>query len=274
MGALSERKIDCHNHILDPERYPYSPETRYRPQGQEIGTERQLHTVCDSYGVTHCLVVGPNSGYGLDNSCLLDSISRSRGRFKGVAVVQNDTSFDELRDLKQSGIVGIAMNATYHSTEFYFDTEPMLKRMAALGLFAQFQVEADQLVDLMPMIGRSDATIVIDHCGRPDLTRGLDALGMKAMRALAKRGNSVVKLSGMYKFSGESFPYDDTWPIIRELVAHFSLDRCVWGSDWPYLRAPQRIDYGPLLALVDMLFPDTADRNKLLWETPKRLFGF
>jgi predicted TIM-barrel fold metal-dependent hydrolase len=273
MGALSERKIDCHNHILDPARYPYSSETRYCPQGQEIGTEQQLHTVCDHYGVTHCLVVGPNSGYGLDNSCLLDAISRSRGRFKGVAVVRNNASFDELKDLKHRGIVGIAMNATYHSTE-YLDIEPMLNRMAGLGLFAQFQVEANQLVDLMPMIERSDATIVIDHCGRPDLARGVDAPGLKAMRALAKRGNSAVKLSGLYKFSAETFPYTDTWSIIRDHVAHFSLDRCVWGSDWPYLRAPQRIDYGPLLTLVDMLFPDEQDRQKLLWDTPKRIFGF
>jgi predicted TIM-barrel fold metal-dependent hydrolase len=274
MGALAERKIDCHNHILDPERYPYSAETRYRPSGQEIGTEQQLHTVCDVYGVAHCLVVGPNSGYGLDNRCLLDGIERSQGRFKGVAVVRNDATTGELADLKARGIVGIAFNATYHSPDFYLDAGPLLKRMAALGLIAQFQVEGDQLVALTPLLERTDAMIVIDHCGRPDISRGLDAPGVAALRVLARRGNSAVKLSGHYKFSAEPFPYRDTWPFIRDLVAHFGLDRCVWGSDWPYLRAPQRIDYGPLLALVDQLFPDEGERGQLLWETPKRLFGF
>jgi predicted TIM-barrel fold metal-dependent hydrolase len=274
MGALAEKKIDCHNHILDPDRYPYSAETRYRPAGQEIGTEAQLHTVCDVYGVDHCLVVGPNSGYGLDNRCLLDAIKRSNGRFKGVAVVGNDATTGELADLKARGVVGIAFNATYHSPEFYADTGPLLKRLAALGLFAQVQVEQDQLVALMPLIERSDAMIVIDHCGRPDLSRGLDAPGHVAMQALARRGNAAVKLSGLYKFSGEAFPYRDTWPIIRDLVGHFGLDRCVWGSDWPYLRAPRRIDYGPLLHLVDMLFADEGERRRVLWETPKRLFGF
>jgi predicted TIM-barrel fold metal-dependent hydrolase len=274
MGALAEKKIDCHNHILDPERYPYSAATRYRPAGQEIGTEQQLHTVCDTYGVNHCLVVGPNSGYGLDNRCLLDCIERSHGRFKGVAVVGNDASASELEELKARGIVGIAFNATYHSPEFYLDTGPLLRRMSALGLVAQFQVEGDQLVALMPLIERTDATIVIDHCGRPDISRGLSAPGFAAMRALALRGNSAVKLSGLYKFSAEAFPYRDAWPFIRDLVAHFGLDGCVWGSDWPYLRAPRRIDYGPLLHLVDMLFPDEGERRQVLWETPKRLFGF
>ena len=78
MGALTEQKIDCHNHILDPERYPYWLETRYRPSGQEIGTEQQLHMVCDTYNVNHCLVVGPNSGYDLGsgpiNLCYLTRV--------------------------------------------------------------------------------------------------------------------------------------------------------------------------------------------------------
>jgi hypothetical protein len=36
----------------------------------------------------------------------------------------------------------------------------------------------------------------------------------------------------------------------------------------------ERLDYGPLIALVDQLFPDAADRRKLLWDTPNGLFGF
>lgn len=274
MGALNEQKIDCHNHILDPERYPYSNETRYRPAGQEIGTEAQLHTVCDVYNVAHCLVVEPNSGYGLDNSCLLDAIGRSNGRFKGVAVVRNDASLGELEELKARGIVGIAFNATYHSTDFYLDTGPLLQRMARLGLFAQVQVKGDQLPALMPLLMHSDTPVIIDHCGRPVLANGLNQPGFVALRNLAKRETSAIKLSGLYKFSQQNFPYADSWPFLRELVDAFTLDRCVWGSDWPYLRAPQRIDYGPLLHLVDLLFPDVRDRQRLLWDTPRRLFGF
>jgi predicted TIM-barrel fold metal-dependent hydrolase len=274
MGALTEPKIDCHNHILDPSRYPYWGGTRYRPSGQEIGTEAQLHAVCDAYAVDHCLVVGPNSGYGLDNRCLLDAVARSKGRFRGVAVVRNDASHDELAELKAQGIAGIAFNATYHGTAFYQDIGPLLTRMASLGLFAQVQAEGDQLVELMHLLEPSDAMIVIDHCCRPIVANGIGQAGLTALRALAKRGNAAVKLSGMYKFSQGAFPYEDTWPFVRDLVDHFTLDRCVWGSDWPYLRAPERLDYGPLLRLVDMMFPAEGDRRRLLWETPRKLFGF
>ncbi|MCA0425399.1 MAG: amidohydrolase family protein, partial [Proteobacteria bacterium] len=222
----------------------------------------------------HCLVVQPNSGYGPDNRCLLDAIARSRGRFKGIAVVANDAGLGELRDLQAQGIIGIAFNATYHGTEHYQDIGPLLTRMSALGLLAQVQVEGDQLVELLPLLDRSDAAIVIDHCGRPDMTQRLDAPGRRALHRLARREHSAIKLSGHYKFSREPFPHRDVWPVIHDLVAHFGFDRCVWGSDWPFLRAKERIDYGPLLQLVDLLYPNADDRRKLLWDTPCRLFGF
>jgi hypothetical protein len=38
--------------------------------------------------------------------------------------------------------------------------------------------------------------------------------------------------------------------------------------------APQRQDYGPLVELVEVLFPDAAERDTLFWKTPQRLFGF
>jgi predicted TIM-barrel fold metal-dependent hydrolase len=247
---------------------------KYRPSAQEIGTEAQLHAVCDAYKVDHCLVVGPNSGYGTDNRCLLDSIARSKERFKGVAVVPNDAPERMLADLKARGIVGIAINATYHGVDHYLDIGPLIRRLTDLDMFLQIQVEGDQLIGLMPIIERSGVKLLIDHCGRPVLAAGLQQPGFIALRSLGASGRAAVKLSGVAKFSRMPFPYEDTWPYVRALVDAFGLDQCVWGSDWPFLRAPERLDYGPLLTLVDKLFPSEADRRKLLWETPCRLFGF
>jgi predicted TIM-barrel fold metal-dependent hydrolase len=63
-------------------------------------------------------------------------------------------------------------------------------------------------------------------------------------------------------------------PYTDALLAAFTPDGCLWASDWPYLRAPERIDYGPLLSLVTQLLPDARDRRKVLWETPCRVLGF
>src|SRR5438046_4051679 len=65
---FEEPKIDCHMHVFDPARFPYHANTHYAPTGQEMGTPAQLEQMMDAYGMRYALLVGPNSGYGLDNS--------------------------------------------------------------------------------------------------------------------------------------------------------------------------------------------------------------
>ena len=274
MSVFDEPKIDCHNHILDPERFPYRADTAYRPAGQEITSAAQLLNVMDAYGVRHALAVGPNSGYGIDNRCLLDAVERSGGRFKGIAVVPKDMGSAELAGLKSRGIVGVAFNTTLQGVDYYLDSGDLLARLADLDLFLQIQLEQDQLLGLRPLIERSTVRLLIDHCGRPVAEAGLDQPGFKALLALGRSGRASVKLSGYQKFSRQPHPHGDAWPFVRALVDAFTLDGCVWGSDWPFLKATERIDYGPLLKLAESLFPHPADRRKLLWDTPRRLFGF
>jgi predicted TIM-barrel fold metal-dependent hydrolase len=274
MSVFTCPKIDCHNHVIDPARFPYANDTPYRPAGQEVATAVHLLRVMNTFNVQHALVVGTNSGYGADSRCLLDAIATGNGRFKGVAVVENDVKVAELERLKSSGIVGIAFNAPFHGTDTYLGTHELLQKLVDLDLLLQVQVEGDQLLALLPLIKASTVKLLIDHCGRPLPEKGLDQPGFQALLALGRNGRASVKLSGWYKFSRQPYPHPDAWPFIHALVDAFTLDACVWGSDWPFLRAPERMDYGPLLASVEMLFPDPADRQKLLWNTPNRLFGF
>src|SRR3954469_9755211 len=98
-------KIDCHIHAIDPVRFPYADDTPYRPSGQEIAPAAHLVRVLDAFEVSHALIVGTNSGYGTDSRILLDTLKQGDGRFKGVAVVENDVGIAELERLKAAGIV-------------------------------------------------------------------------------------------------------------------------------------------------------------------------
>jgi predicted TIM-barrel fold metal-dependent hydrolase len=267
-------RIDCHVHVFDPERFPYEADTFYRPAGAEIGTATQLGHVLDAHGVSHALIVGPNSGYGLDNRCLLDALARGRGRYKGVAVVGLDAGVDELQALQAQGVVGVTMNAALHGVAFYRGAGPLLERLRETGLWAQVQVEADQLVDLKPMLVDSGAKLLVDHAGRYVPSRGLAQAGFEALLSLADTGRAVVKLSGHAKYSGQPYPHADTLPYTQALLAAYTPQALIWASDWPFLRAPARIDYGPLLALLAQQVPDEAARQAILWDTPRRLFGF
>ena len=273
-GIFEEPKIDCHVHVLDPTRFPYQANTHYAPAGQEVGTPTQFEHLMDAYGTRCALLVGPNSGYGLDNSCMLDTIARGQGRYKGVAVVRNDVTLEELESLKGAGVLGVAWNVTYYGIDYYDDAEPLLKKLEALDMFVDIGAEPDQLLAMMPLLTNSGMRILVDHCGRPKVDGGLDEPGFKALLELGRTRRAFVKISGFAKFSREPAPHRDTWPFVRALVDAFSLEHCMWASDWPHLRAPSRVDYGVLLALVVALFPNAPDRRKILWDTPRKLFGF
>jgi predicted TIM-barrel fold metal-dependent hydrolase len=274
MSVYDEPKIDCHCHVLDPVRFPYRDDAAYRPAGQEVGTAWQLTRVLDAYGVRHAVLVGPNSGYEQDNRCLLDAIARSDGRFTGIAVVANDTRRAALEALRAAGIVGVAFNATYHGVDYYLGTSDLLATLRTLDMCLSLQVRDGQLVALAPLLEQSGVTVLIDHCGRPAPEAGLDQPGFSTLLALARTRRAFVKLSGYAKFSRDPNPYADTRPYVQALLEAFTPDACLWASDWPFLRAPERLDYGPLLKLVETVLPDALDRRKVLWDTPSRLFGF
>jgi predicted TIM-barrel fold metal-dependent hydrolase len=274
MNIFQEPKIDCHTHVIDPVRFPYGKDIEYKPSGPEIGTTAQLHNVMKTYGVSHSLLVQPNSGYGSDNSCMLDAIAHGNGRFKGVAIVDFDADLATLRQFKDQGVVGAAFNPTFHGVDYYKRSAGLIAKLAELDMFLNIQSEQDQLSMFVPWIEALPIRVLIDHCGRPTPEAGLDQPGFMALLRLGRTGRVSVKLSGYSKFARAPYPFEDTWPYLRAIVDAFTLDRCLWASDWPYLRAPERQDYGPLVELVEVLFPIAADRRKLLWETPRRLFGF
>lgn len=267
-------RIDCHVHVFDPLRFPYAVDAWYRPAGGETGTALQLGHVLDAHEVQHALIVGPNSGYGLDNRCLLDAIAHGRGRYKGIAVVRNDASRSELQDLQAAGVIGVAMNVALLGVDFYRDASPLLARLRELGMWAQVQVQANELLSLKPMLQDSGANLLFDHCGRPNPAAGIGQAGFAALLALADTGRACVKLSSLVKCSAQAFPHPDAWPYVQALLEAYTPAQLVWGSDWPFLRAPARIDYGPLRALFEQMVPDAADRHAIWWETPMRIFEF
>ena len=269
-----QRIVDTHVHVFDPQRFPYRPDTFYAPAGQELGTPARLGRMLDAHGVDFALLVGPNSGYGEDNRCLLDTLDAGGGRYRGMAVVAPDISRAELADLRAAGIVGVTFNAALFGVEYYANAGPLLADLAALDLIADVQVIDDQFVELAPILARSGVRVLIDHCGRPDPGRGTNTPGFRELLRWGAAGRATVKLSGCVKVSHTSYPHHDVQPFVRALVQEFGPDQCVWGSDWPFLRMPERVDYGPLLDLLADQVPDADARRRILWDTPAREFGF
>ena len=193
-GIYDEPKIDCHNHVFDPARFPYIADAIYRPAGQEIGTAAQLMRVLDAYGVRYALVVGPTSGYAEDSRCLLDAIARSDGRCKGVAVVPLDAGRAELERLKAAGVVGDRGHPGDATGSRTTRVPPTCSgRPPPSTSSSRCRPSTTSSSSLAPMLEASGARILIDHCGRPTPEAGLDQPGSarcSASRAAGARSSS------------------------------------------------------------------------------------
>jgi len=267
--------VDSHCHVFDLARFPYAADAAYKPPPVEQGTAAQFSALLDANNVAHALLVNPTSGYGYDNRCMTAALRASNGRFKGIARVRPDVADAELASLAHAGVIGIRL-------DLIADGVALLEHLAIDRLFAQVralrwqvhvQCEKDQLAQAAPTLLAAQVPLVVDHCGRPDIARGLSQPGFEALLQLGREGHAV-KISGPFRFSLRPSPYEDVVPFIDALLDTFTPARCVWGSDWPFLRMQDRPDYGGVLALLRCWLPDDDARRQVASETPARLFGF
>jgi predicted TIM-barrel fold metal-dependent hydrolase len=269
-----ERAADCHAHIFC-KGWPSIADAVYQPHPSQEGTAAQFLAVLDAHGFSHGLLVGAGP-YGPDNRCMLEAIAASRGRLKGIGIADARITDRELDALAEAGVVGIRFNLFNHGLRPL--TEPgaarLLAAMKARGLFVQVQVQKDELVAAAPVLRAAGVRLMFDHFGRPSVAAGVAQPGFQALLDMGREGH-VIKLSGPFRSSVQGcFPWDDVDPFIAAAIDAFTLDRCVWGSDWPFVRMNERMDYGPALACLRRWVPDAADRAKVLWHNPARLFGF
>lgn len=266
--------VDSHAHVF-ARAHPFAPDIPYVPHPSQQGTAAGFRAVLDAHGLTHGLLIAAQP-YLYDNTCLLRAIAASGGRFKGIALVRPGTSERDLAALGAAGVIGIRFNiSTFGMWEFVEPgAERLLAQLRELGWFLQIHYERDELVAAMPVLRRAGVRVMIDHFGRPDASAGIEQPGFAALLELGRSGDHVVKLSGAFRSSRAGYPYADVEPFIAAAIGAFTLERCVWGSDWPFVRTEERIDYGPLFACLPRWLPDEADRKTLLWHTPARLFGF
>jgi predicted TIM-barrel fold metal-dependent hydrolase len=267
--------VDSHAHVYDVAHYPFDQTRGFDAAPHEVGTVEQFLCVLDAHGFTHGVLANPLGGYGTDNRCLLAALQKFRDRLKGVALVAHDTAEDDFARMSAAGIIGLRFNLNFPESPSLFDSraERTLRIAREQGWFAQIHYEGDTIRDALLPLKRSRLPLVIDHCGRPDLRQGIEQTGFQALLELGKQG-AVVKLSSIFRFSRDGFPYRDVDPYVAALIDTFTIDRCVWGSDWPFLRARHRVDHACLLGALRRWLPDETDRRKVLSDNPARIFGF
>jgi 2-pyrone-4,6-dicarboxylate lactonase len=272
--------VDAHCHVFGPGNvFPYAPERKYTPCD---ASKEQLFTLRDHLGFDKNVIVQATC-HGSDNRALVDALKASNGKAKGVATVKQGVTDQALHDMHSAGVRGVRFNFVKRLADFTPREvlQEIAERVAPLGWHVVIYFEAQDLPELYDFFTALPTTVVVDHMGRPDVTKPVDgpefSLFVKMMHENSNIWSKVscperLSVSGPPARGGEKNAYRDVIPFARHLVETFP-DRVLWGTDWPH---PNLKDYMPDDGLLVDFIPHIATtpelQQKLLVDNPTRLY--
>ena len=272
--ALPAGSVDAHCHVFGPgDEFPYAPERKYTPC--DAGKE-QLFALRDHLGFARNVVVQATC-HGSDNRAMIDALVHSNGKARGVATVRPDVSEAELAAMHEAGVRGVRFNFVKRLVDPKPDAyyRGLIDKVAALGWHIVVYFEAADLFDRWDFFTSIPTIVVVDHMGRPDVTKLVDGPEFETFLSFMERDNIWTKVTCPERLSKMLPPeYADFVPFARHVVEHFP-DRVLWGTDWPHPNlntVGHMPDDGALVDLIPAIAPTVELQRKLLVDNPMRLY--
>jgi 2-pyrone-4,6-dicarboxylate lactonase len=265
--------VDAHCHVFGPsDVFPYAPERKYTPG--DAGKD-QLFALRDFLGFDRNVIVQATC-HGADNRALVDALKAAGDRARGIATVRDTVSDEELAALHEAGVRGARFNFVRRLVDPKPDAyyHAIIDRIAPLGWQVVVYFEAADLEERWDFFTSLPVTVVVDHMGRPDVTKPVDGPEFgRFIRLLDEHDNVWSKVSCPERLTRAGPPsYDDVVPFARTLVERFP-DRVLWGTDWPHPNmTTQMPDDGLLVDLIPRIAPTEDLQRKLLIDNPLRLY--
>jgi predicted TIM-barrel fold metal-dependent hydrolase len=264
---------DAHCHIFGPaDKFPFSDDRTYTPPDSGIDDFLVLQ---ERLGLSRAVFVQA-SCHGTDNSAMVDAIIRGKGRFAGVAMIDESFSDADIQKLHDVGVRGTRFNFVAHlggapEMDEYWR---IVERVARFGWHIVLHFDAKDLPSHVEMLDKMPVPYVIDHMARIDAKAGLEQEPFQQLLELMGDERAWVKISGAERQTADGTPpYDDVVPYAQALVAA-APERILWGSDWPHPNVRATPDDGDLIDFVAQVAPDEATRQKILVTNPERLYDF
>lgn len=264
--------VDAHCHVFGPaEIFPYHPKRKYTPCD---APKEQLFALRDHLGFARNVIVQA-SCHGTDNAALLDALRSAGNLARGVAVVDPDITTDQLRVMHDIGVRAVRFNFVKRLV----DSTPkevflgIAEKIRQLGWHIVVYFEAQDLEELIPFLKLLDTLIVVDHMGRPDVSKGVEhADFQRFVKLLEEHENIWTKVSCPERLALNPPNYDDVIPFARTLVERFP-NRVLWGTDWPHPNMKSHIpDDGKLVDVIPQIAATPELQNALLIDNPMRLY--
>jgi len=264
---------DAHCHIFGPAaKFPYDPEASYHPPDSPFEALQKLHAIL---GIERAVIVHA-SCHGSDMRATLDGIARSKGRYRGTAIIDESYGDREFRQMHDGGIRGVRFNFVRHlggrpDMAFFNRT---VERVKDMGWHLILHLDATDLVELDALFKPIPVPMVIDHMGRVQAAEGLEQPAFKVLLDWMKHEKFWVKVCGPGRVSSKGPPFTDAVPFARRLI-EAAPDRILWGTDWPHPNVGKHMpNDGDLVDLFAQMAPEAELQRKILVDNPARLYGF
>lgn len=269
---LPQGAVDAHCHVFGPaDKFPFAPERKYTPC--DAGKDK-LFELRDFLGFERNVIVQATC-HGTDNSALIDALLAAGDKARGIASVDPNITMEELREMDAAGVRGVRFNFVKRLVddtpkEVYLE---IANKIATLGWHIVVYFEAQDLQELEPFLKELPTTIVVDHMGRPDVTKGLDDPDFQRfIRIMEENENIWTKVTCPERLSVQGPPYNDVVDFACEIVKRFP-DRVLWGTDWPHPNMKTHMpDDGILVDYISRITQTDEQRQKLLVDNPMRLY--
>ncbi|WP_243977869.1 amidohydrolase family protein [Vibrio natriegens] len=269
---VPEGAVDSHCHVFGPaSKFPYSPKRKYTPCD---ASKEQLFALRDYLGFSRNVIVQA-SCHGTDNAALVDALNTAGDLARGIAFVDETVTDEELQLMDKSGVRGVRFNFVKRLV----DTAPKetLKQIAEkirpLGWHVVVYFEAQDIDEVAPFLNELDMTVVIDHMGRPDVSKGVYSEEFEKFINMMESNPQIwTKVSCPERLTLTPPDYSDVVPFARELVERFP-ERVLWGTDWPHPNMKSHTpDDGHLVDVIPKIAPSEELQQALLVTNPMKLY--
>ena len=265
--------VDAHCHVFGPgDTFPFAPERKYTPCD---ASWEQLFALRDFLGFDKNVVVQATC-HGSDNSALLDVLERADDRARGVVTVKADITHDELARMNELGVRGVRFNYVKRLVDPKPDDyyRQIIEKIKPFGWHVVLYFEPSDLQEKYDFFTSLGVPVVIDHMGRPDVTKPVDNAEFDLfLRFMRENSNVWSKVSCPDRLSVSGSPlYADVVPFAKTIVEEFP-DRVLWGTDWPHPNMKKEMpDDGILVDYVPSIATTPALQQKLLVTNPTNLY--
>ncbi len=265
--------VDAHCHVFGPgDTFPFAPERKYTPCD---ASWEQLFALRDFLGFDKNVVVQATC-HGSDNSALLDVLERADDRARGVVTVKADITHDELARMNDLGVRGVRFNYVKRLVDPKPDDyyRQIIEKIKPFGWHVVLYFEPSDLQEKYDFFTSLGVPVVIDHMGRPDVTKPVDNAEFDLfLRFMRENTNVWSKVSCPDRLSVSGSPlYADVVPFAKTIVEEFP-DRVLWGTDWPHPNMKKEMpDDGILVDYVPSIATTPALQQKLLVTNPTNLY--